>query len=163
MDRLDNNTRTAKGKHLNYEKRIRIEALSKAGLKTGAIAKQIGCSERTIRRELAKGRVELLNSDLTVRYEYSADVGQQKHDYAGTGKGPKLKIGKDYALVAFIEKEIKDEKKSPYAVAEEIKKEKKFSTTISYKTIYNYIDQDLFPNLTNSSHPFKPFSAKSAT
>ena len=108
MDRLDNNTRSVKGKHLNYEKRIKIEALSKLGLKSGSIAEQIGCSERTIRRELAKGRVELLNSDLTVRYEYSADVGQQKHDYAGTGKGPKLKIGKDYAMAAFIEKEIKE-------------------------------------------------------
>ena len=160
MDRLDNNTRTGKGKHLNYEKRIKIEALSKLGLKSGSIAEQIGCSERTIRRELKKGMVELLNSDLTTRKEYSADVGQQKHDYAGTGKGAGLKIGKDYELVAFIEKEIKEEKKSPYAVAEEIKKEKKFSTTISYKTIYNYIDQDMFPNLTNKDLPVKKYGKK---
>ena len=160
MDRLDNNTRTAKGKHLNYEKRIRIEALSKAGLKTGAIAKQIGCSERTIRRELAKGRVELLNSDLTVRYEYSADVGQQKHEYAGTGKGPCLKIGKEYELAAFIEAEIKEAKKSPYAVAEEIKKDGRFQITISYKTIYNYIDMGLFPNLTNKDLPVKKSGKK---
>ena len=45
MDRLNNNTRKEKGKHLNYEKRIKIEALSKAGLKSGAIAEQIGCRE----------------------------------------------------------------------------------------------------------------------
>ena len=155
MDHLNNNTRKEKGKHLNYEKRIKIEALSKAGLKSGAIAEQIGCSERTIRRELKKGAVELLNSDLTTRVEYSADVGQQKHEYAGTAKGPGLKIGRDYELVAFIEAEIRDGKKSPYAVAEEIKKGTRFQTTLSYKTIYNYIDQDLFPNLTNKDLPVK--------
>ena len=43
-----------------------------------------------------------------------------KHDYNGTGKGPGLKIAKDYELVDFIEKEINYGKKSPYAVAEEI-------------------------------------------
>jgi len=155
MDRNYDSTKTGKGKHLNYEKRIKIEALSKAGIEAGAIAEQIGCSERTIRRELKKGTVELLNSDLSTRLEYSADVGQQKHDYAGTAKGPGLKIGKDYELVAFIEKEIREEKKSPYAVAEEIKKDKRFQITLSYKTIYNYIDQDLFPNLSNKDLPVK--------
>lgn len=44
----------------------------------------IGCSGGAVRKELNKGRVELPNSDLTKRVEYSADVGQQKHDYAGT-------------------------------------------------------------------------------
>ena len=74
MSHLNNNTKNAKGKHLNYEKRIKIEALSKAGLKSEAIAKQIGCSEQAIRRELSKGRTELLNSDYTTRIEYSADI-----------------------------------------------------------------------------------------
>lgn len=36
MAHLNNTTKTAKGKHLNYEKRIKIEALSKAGLKSEA-------------------------------------------------------------------------------------------------------------------------------
>ena len=156
MDRLNNNTNKGKGKHLNYEKRLKIEALSKAGLKSEAIGAIIGCSGRAIRNELAKGKVVLLNSDLTTREEYSADVGQQKHEYAGTGKGPSLKIGNDYTLVSYIEEKIIKEKMSPYAVAECIKQEKeKFQTTISYKTIYNYIDEGLFPNLTNKDLPVK--------
>ena len=156
MDRLNNNTNKGKGKHLNYEKRLKIEALSKAGLKSEAIGAIIGCSGRAIRNELAKGKVELLNSDLTTRVEYSADVGQQKHEYAGTGKGPCLKIGNDYTLVSYIEEKIIKEKMSPYAVAECIKQEKeKFQTTISCKTIYNYIDAGLFPHLTNKDLPVK--------
>ena len=156
MSHLHNTTENVKGKHLNYEKRIKIEALSKAGLKSEAIAVQIGCSGRTVRRELAKGRTKLLNSDYTTRIEYSADIGQQKHDYAATAKGPALKIANDHKLVKYIERLIIKEKYSPYAAAEKIKKEAAmFSVTISYKTIYNYIDNNLFPNLTNKHLPVK--------
>lgn len=73
-------------------------------MKSEAIAKEIGCSGRTVRRELAKGKTELLNSDLSTRIEYSADIAQQKYDYAGTAKGPMLKIGKDYEQVEYIER-----------------------------------------------------------
>ena len=155
MSQLDYTTKERKGKHLNYEERIKIETLSKVGMKSEAIAKQIGCSGRTVRRELAKGKTELLNSDLTTRRAYSADIGQQKHNYAATAKGASLKIGNDYALVEYIEKLIIQEKMSPYATAEKIKQNKQFKTKLSYKTIYNYIDMGLFPNLTNKHLPVR--------
>lgn len=156
MAQLNYTTKNAKGKHLNYEKRIKIEALSKTGLKSEAIAQQIGCSGRTVRRELAKGRTELLNSDYTTRMEYSADIGQQKHDYNATAKGAGLKIANDYELVEYIEYLIIKKHYSPYAAAQKIKDEaSRFKTTICYKTIYNYIDNDLFPNLTNKHLPVK--------
>lgn len=156
MEQINNNTNKGKGKHLDYEKRLKIEALSKAGLKSERIGKIIGCTGRAVRNELEKGKVELLNSDLTKRTEYSADVGQQKHEYAGTAKGPRLKIGNDYVLVEYIEKKIIEEKMSPYAVAELIKQNREqFKTKISYRTIYNYIDENLFPNLTNKHLPVK--------
>lgn len=160
MSHLDYITKNRKGKHLNYEERIKIEALSKIGMKSEEIAKHIGCSGRTVRRELAKGKIELLNSDLTTRIEYSADIGQQKHDYAATSKGPALKIGNDYELVKYIENLIIQEKMSPYAVAENIKRSRKIKTKISYKTIYNYIEQELFPHLTNKHLPVKKTGKK---
>ena len=116
MSHLNNTTKNRKGKHLNYEDRLKIEALSKAGIKPKEIGQLLGGrSERTIYREIKRGMVELLNSDLTLRKEYSADVAQQKHDYNGTAKGPGLKIANDYEMVDFIEKEIREKKKSPYA------------------------------------------------
>ena len=161
MSHLNNTTNNEKGKHLNYEKRIKIEALTKAGLKSEAIAQQIGCSGRTVRRELSRGKTNLLNSDYTTRIEYSADIGQQKHDYAATAKGPTLKIANDHKLVRYIEYLIIKKKYSPYAAAKEIaKKASEFSVTISYKTIYNYIDNDLFPNLTNKDLPVKKHGKK---
>lgn len=156
MSHLNNTTKNRKGKHLNYEDRLKIEALSKAGIKPKEIGQLLGGrSERTIYREIKRGMVELLNSDLTIRKEYSADVAQQKHDYNGTAKGPGLKIANDYELVDFIEKEIREKKKLPYAVAEEIKRASKFKTKLCFKTIYNYIDQELFPTLTNKDLPVK--------
>ncbi len=50
-----------------------------------------------------KGKVELLNSDLTTRVEYSADISQQKHEKAGTNKGTHLKIGNNYVSLNFVE------------------------------------------------------------
>ena len=41
-----------------------------------------------------------------------------------------------------------------------IKNSGKFKTTISYKTIYNYIDEGLFPNLSNKHLPVKKESKK---
>ena len=79
MDRSDYSTNNRKGKHLKYEERLKIEALSKAGLNSEEIGRQLGGrSGRTIRRELKQGRVELLNSDYTIRVEYSADVAKQR-------------------------------------------------------------------------------------
>ena len=48
------------------------------------------------------------------------------------------------------------ERYSPYAAAQKINKESsRFKTSICCKTIYNYIDNDLFPNLTNKHLPVK--------
>lgn len=155
MSHINYTTKKRKGKHLNYEERIKIETLSKLGIKSEEIGKHLGCSGRTVRREIAKGKTELLNSDLSTRKEYSADIGQQKHDYGATAKGPRIKVGNDYELVEYIENLIIREKMSPYAAAERIKREGKFKITISYKTIYNYIEDGLFPNLTNKHLPVK--------
>ena len=59
-----------KGKHLTLIERGQIEVYLKLGKTKKYIAEQIGVSERTIYREIKRGRVELLNSDLTTRKEY---------------------------------------------------------------------------------------------
>ena len=110
-----------KGKHLLYEERIKIEALHKAGVKTPDIAEQLGNrNPRTIRRELKKRKVNLLNTDLTERISYSAEIGQQKYDMNATAKGPALKIGKDHKLVKYLENQIGENSMSPYAAIQNI-------------------------------------------
>ncbi len=116
-----------------------------------------GRSERTIRREIIHGKVTLLNSDLTEREEYSADIAQNAYDKNGTAKGPALKITKDYKLVEYLEEAIGKKKMSPYAAIESIKNDESlsFDTSICSRTVYNYLDKDLFLNISNKDLPVK--------
>lgn len=140
MSHLNCSTPGRKGKHLTYEERLKLEALNRMSHTPKIIAKQLGGrNERTIRRELAKGKVMLLNTDLTHREAYSAEIGQQEHDIRGTAKGPGLKIRKDHKLVAYLEKAIGKKGESPYAALQNIVNEKlEFKTKICFKTVYNY-------------------------
>ena len=117
----------------------------------------MGKGTRTIEREKAKGKVRLLNHDLTYREEYCADAGQRIYEENARNKGPGLKIGKDHKLAKYIENKIIKEKYSPDAVIGGIKeKGLGFETEICTKTLYNYIDRgDVFLNLTNKDLPVK--------
>ena len=153
MGQIKDTTKSTKGKHLNYEDRIRIEALYKLGLTPTCIGEQISNhSRRTIERELVAGSVELMNSDLTTYKSYSADVAQDERDTRSSNKGPSLKIGNDHKLAEYLEKAIGsiDEKLSPYgAIQNIINSNLKFKTSICWKTVYNYLDKDLFLNISN--------------
>ncbi|MBQ4429274.1 MAG: helix-turn-helix domain-containing protein, partial [Clostridia bacterium] len=81
MERNNNTIKSRKGKHLTYEERQKLEVLLKAKVEIKKIAELLGGrSERTMRREVERGTVQLLNSDLTERYEYSADAAQLKYE-----------------------------------------------------------------------------------
>jgi len=149
VEQINNNTKSRKGKHLNYEERIKIEALYKLGLTPTCIGEQIERSRRTIERELGKGIVTQLTTHLESYETYSADVGQQVHDERATNKGPGLKIGNDHKLADYLEKSIK-KGNSPYSTLQNIKNSNlKFETTICVKTFYAYIDNGLFLGISN--------------
>ena len=139
MGQIEHNTENKKGKHLTYENRIKIETLFAEGIRPQQIGERLLKSRRTIERELARGMVKLLNSDLTTRQEYSAVVGQNKHDEKGTAKGPSLKIGSDHKLAEYTETSIKSGN-SPYATLQNIENDDtlSFNSKISLKTLYNY-------------------------
>lgn len=145
-----------KNKHLTEKERYTIEILLKEKLKASEIAKRLGKHQRTIEREITKGKIRLLNSNLSYREEYCADRGQAVYQANGANKGCNLKIGKDHQLVQHIEKLIVRRKYSPDAVMGEIKaKGLKFKTSICTKTLYNYIDKGIFTNISNQDLPVK--------
>jgi IS30 family transposase len=155
MGQENNTTRNRKKKHLTYEERIKIEALYRSGLRPSGIGLQLERSKRTIERELSKGMVEQITSELIPYTAYSADAGQKEYDSRATAKGPALKIGKDHKLVEYIEKSIKTGK-SPYATLQNIKNEGlKFTTSICLRTLYTYIDDGLFLGISNKDLPVK--------
>lgn len=137
------NINKRKFKQLTYEDRIKIEPLyNKLHLTYTEIGKIIGKDRTTISRDIKRGLVKNLTTELVEIYVYSAEVAQRKNEESETAKGTNLKIGNDIKLANFIEKEIKEEKSSPEVIEYKIKQEK-FLTTLCYKTIYNYIDKEI--------------------
>jgi IS30 family transposase len=152
MGQVNNNTMSRKGKHLNYEERIKLEALYKCGLSATCIGEQLHRHRRTIEREIRTGMVDQLDTNLLEFQVYSADAGQVEHDKRGMAKGPSLKIGNDHELAKYLEANIGTAKNklSPYAVIENIKnKNLVFKTNICCKTVYNYLDKNLFLTISN--------------
>ena len=98
--------------------------------------------------------MQLFNSDLTYRTEYSADAELRKRDYNITAKGLKMKIGTNFELIVFIEEMIIENKYSPSSVLAEAKKNG-YEVNFCIKTLYNYIDEGHFQRLTNDNLPVK--------
>ena len=141
MCQQNNNTKSKKGKHLEYSERQSIERWFNRDKRTKVeIAELLDRTEKTIKNEIKRGLVKKLTTELIEVWLYSADVAQQKYEYYLKAKGPKLKIDNDYELKEYVEKSIKKDKKSPEVIAKEIKK-MNFKTKMCARTIFrkNYL------------------------
>jgi len=143
MGHLHCNSKRKKNKHLDYRERLKIEVLHKEGKDPKEISKAIGCTERTIQRELKRGEVSQVTSLWEEYDSYSAEIAQNKYRGAMEGKGPTLKIGHDHKMCEYIEKEIKAGM-SPDVIARRIRDRDDFKVKISTKTIYNYVEKNVF-------------------
>lgn len=136
---LNCNTKQGKYKHITYAERTMNETWYNCDHKSKKeIALLLHKSERTIRREINRGKIIVRGYDWSDKEEYSAQVAQEKYEYGMTGKGPELKLDKDYELVKHIEKEITINKKSPEVISKQLK-ENGFEIEISGRTIRNAI------------------------
>lgn len=144
-------------KHLTWEKRLQIEALFKAGLNARQIAKQIGCSFKTIYNELKRGEYFHTKKQQSFWYgkkyrhikAYSPNKAQDLYDMNMSNHGVDIKLGKDFELAEYIERCIADDGLTPLAVLGEIKKNGlSFNTTICVQTLYNYIRKGVFFRLS---------------
>ena len=139
MCQENNTTKSRKGKHLEYSERQSIERWFNRDKRTKVeIADLLDRTEKTIRNEIKRGLVKNLTTELVEIWVYSADVAQQKYEYYLKAKGPKLKIDNDYELKEYVEKSIKEDKKSPEVIAKEIKT-MNFKTKMCARTIRNNI------------------------
>lgn len=139
MCHKNNTTKERKGKHLEYSERLSIERWwNRDRRKKVEIASLLDRNEKTIRNEIKRGLVKILTSDWEEKWEYSADIAQQRYEYYLKAKGPKLKIDNDYELKKYVEKSIKEDKKSPEVIAREIK-QMNFKAKMCARTIRNNI------------------------
>ena len=143
-----------KNKYLTEHERYQIEVLLKQKIPVKEIAEILGKSKSTIYREIKLGTVEMLDHTLLPYKKYCADAGQRIQDERSHNKGKDLKIGSDLELIKFIEYMVTEKRYSPVAILAHIrKKHLSFKTNICYKTIYNYVHQGIFLNLTRNNLP----------
>jgi len=101
----------------------------------------LGKHERTIRRELKRGMVlHDLGKEPFEQWDYNADHAQNDACQKSRGKGPDLKLGKDWALVAQVAQLVSTRHYSPYAIIQHFRaKGWPSETRICEKTLYTYI------------------------
>jgi len=135
--------------HITEKERYKIEGFKSIKLSNREIAKALNKSHTAINAEIKRGSVKQMKSDLTEFITYKADYAQMKSKKAAADKGTVLKIGNDHKLVEFLEKKIRDEKYSPDASLAAARKQGGFKNMICTKTLYTYIDNNLFLGISN--------------
>lgn len=145
------NKEVRKGKHLTLEERQNIEYWKNNLNKTNKeIAVLLNKSERTIRRELNRGKIiKWNNKKLDFLPIYSSKEGQSKYDYHKTGKGPAMILDVNKELSKHVEEQLVTHKKSPEVIASELEKYG-FKSWVCAKTIRNAIKEgNIFLNIKN--------------
>jgi IS30 family transposase len=149
MSQTNHNTGKGKWKQLSEKERYQIKVMRKAKHTAREIAMILGRDRRTIEREIRRGTAIQRDYEWRERPLYLADVGQRRARESAANKGRGLKIGHGHELCAYIERKIMKERWSPDAVIGRLKAEGwRYQTTICTKTVYNYIGQGIFRNVT---------------
>lgn len=148
------------GHYMTKEERIILQTLLNEKKPVSYIARKLGCCRQTVYNEIRRGQY-LHNYGYYDKLRYSADKGQQIHDYNQTAKGRPLKIGSDHAFAAYIEHKIIVDRYSPAAALAAARKYP-FATRICVSTLYSYIDKKVFYQLGNR-HLWEKWKKKAKT
>ena len=143
MTQEHDTTNEKKFKHLTKEKRAQIEILLKTKMPKSKIAKTLGIARSTLYRELERGTVEQLDSNLQTYTKYFSDVGQRVYEEHRQNSRPPMKLIKAFEFIKFAEEQMLKEKLAPDAICGMVKRSGQFTETVCAKTLYNYIDNGL--------------------
>ena len=133
-----------KCKHIDDSERQIIEKLYRKGQSVAQIADLLGFHRSTIYRELQRGKVIHLNSQLEEYVTYSADRASDEAHLRASSHGPSLKIGNDFALINEFNRLIRHHKLSLYA-ARQVILQSGMDARVSLRTLYNYVHRFGFP------------------
>ncbi len=137
-------------KHLQLGQRGQLSAYHEIGLSSREIGAKLGCSHSTVLRELRRGEVIQLSSDLKEKLVYFPDSGQRVYKENRSNCGTKYKLAEVSNFLDHAEKKIIKNKWSPDVIVGEyrINPETAGLPSICTKTLYNYIDKGLL-NIKN--------------
>lgn len=164
MEQSDFTTKPKKYTHLSEKERYKIEALLESKKSAQEISLLLGRDPSTLHREIKRGMIKRIQTDLTQKKKYRANVAQADYINRCRNRERSLKIGKDRCLEEYIRNKITRERFSPDAIIGQIKaKDLRFERMICTKTLYNYIDAGIFCGVTHkdlwekSKHKKRPY------
>ena len=150
MEQINCTTNRKKYKHLTEKERYKLEGYLESKVAVKEIAVRLNSHISTIYREIKRGFVVRLKTDLTEHKVYRANVAQCDHEAKVAYRERSLKIDKDKELENYIREKISKAKYSPDVLIGETKKKGlKFKGIICVKTLYNYIDRGFLCGISN--------------
>ena len=149
MEQINYTSKAGKYKHLTERDRYRLEGYLESGLTVKQIAKKLNSHISTVYREIKRGEVKRIHSELTEYWAYRANTAHADYESKVTKRAHSLKIEKHKDLADYIREKIHKHKYSPDAVIGELNRTGQ--GLICTKTLYNYIDRGVFEGITNHS------------
>lgn len=152
MEQVNCTTKQRKYKHLTERERYKLEGYLEARLSIKEISQRLDKHPATVYREIERGTITRLRSDLTEYTAYRANKAQKDYQSRVTDRRRSLKIERDKVLEEYIRKKILKDRTSPDALIGRIKQERlKFKITICTKTLYNYVDRGVLDGISQAS------------
>lgn len=145
----DSTQNLRKGNHLSKIERQQIERWLKEKTPKKEIAQRLNRDKSTIYREIKRGQVKHINSDLTECFVYSWDAAQRNYEKNKGGGGRYPKIHAAHEHIDKLKDLIINHKLSPYAAMKVLQKQG-CQLNFCEKTFYNYIARK--NSLINWSH-----------
>ncbi|XEQ94318.1 IS30 family transposase ISTki1 [Sporomusa carbonis] len=142
--------------HLSEYEHGMIKALLDEKRSIRYIARQLGRHPSTILREIRRGTVKQLRSDLTEFKAYYPETGQAIYKRNRSACVKPFKVAEAANFLEFAENKMIEEKWSPDAIVGYCRHHQEWQQQIilSTKTLYNYIDQGLL-RVRNIDLPLK--------
>jgi transposase, IS30 family len=152
MEQDNCTTGDRKYKHFREKERYKLEGYLEGRVSVKEAALRLDKHISTVYREIKRGTVIKIKTDLSQHCVYRANVAHKVYAKRVTNRERSLKIGKDRQLEAYIRKRILNDLYSPDAVIGEIKlKGLSFERQICVKTLYSYIDRGFLSGISNES------------
>ena len=148
MNTQDNIKTTRKRKHLNRMDKLFIENARNKKMPVATIADICDVHISTIYKELKRGKVTHLSSELIEYETYSAEKSMTLRKCKLAAKNMPSK--QNDTVLIYIADKIINKHKSPDVIHSDMVKEG-YKYTVTAKTIYNWIDDGIVSNVTNSN------------
>lgn len=131
--------------HLSLAQRGMIEALLREKRPVAYIAQQVGVHRSTVYRELKRGTVEQITTNLEIYRRYFAESGQIIYLKNRRHCRKALRFTEAYPFISHVVHLVKEKKLSPDAAVGCTDRSHLFNRKVCTKTIYNYIDKGIIP------------------